>query len=198
MQVSGAWVPEILLTYRDFKLLRFAQLILFGTKRPSRLARKRRPALRKPRTVICDPALTLMWLELANTYFPDRTDLSNYKVRWSTRRQKRVLGSCNMTKRIVSVARELNTPEHHHWLEPLLYHEMCHAVLERSVSKRGRKILWHGPEFKALEARHPGIPALDFWIKSGGWRSAVLSARAKSSWEVRRAVIKSTSMMEVK
>ena len=125
-------------------------------------------------------------------YFPDRPDLHNYIVRWSNRRQKRVLGSCNMNRRIVTVAKELNVAECQKWLEPLLYHEMCHAVLERSVSRRGRKMRWHGPEFKALELRHPGIIHLDAWIRGGGWKHAVQSNRASAVWAKRRSNSKPT------
>ena len=174
--------------------MRLVQLVLFGPKRRLARGNKKRPArarhARRAPILISDPMLTSKWAELVALYFPQRTDLHSYVVRWSTRRQKRVLGSCNITKRVISVARELNWPEHHIWLEPLLYHEMCHAVLERSVSRRGRKVLWHGPEFKALERQHPGICAMDAWIKGGGWRSAVLSSRARMHWEARRATRK--------
>jgi hypothetical protein len=181
-------------------LLRLVQLVLFGSKRrgpKKRAAHNIVRRTRRPNIVISDPHLTALWVSLGTKYFPEKSELSSYAVRWSTRRQKRVLGSCNMTKKIISIARELKSPEHHIWLEALLYHEMCHAVLERSVSRRGRKILWHGPEFKSLEARHPGIEALDHWIKSGGWKSAVLSNRARTHWENRRSIRKASSALEV-
>jgi hypothetical protein len=179
-------------------LLRLVQLVLFGSNRRKKKARAKSRRPRRAPILISDPMLTSIWGSLAASYFPDRTDLLSYVVRWSTRRQKRVLGSCNITKRVISVARELNAAEHHVWLEPLLYHEMCHAVLERSVSRRGRKILWHGPEFKALERQHPGIGAMDAWIKGGGWRSAVLSSRARMHWEARRATRKASLAVEAK
>lgn len=85
------------------------------------------------------------------------------------------------------VARELDAPQHARWLPPLLYHELCHAVLGPDVARKQGKRCWHGKEFRALERRHPEIPALDRWIKEGGWRSAVLSARARAAAAKRRS-----------
>lgn len=123
--------------------------------------------------------LTTLWHSVAETHFPDAKHLSSYTIGWSTRRQKRTLASCCIERQMVRVARELNYPELHCWLEPLIYHEMCHAVLGHTVPIRNRKRCWHGPEFKQLERRHPGIAQLDNWIKSGGWAKAVRSDRAR-------------------
>jgi hypothetical protein len=129
-----------------------------------------------------DPFLTAMWVRIRQIYFPERTDIDGYTISWSTRRQKRTLASCNMTKRRVVVARELRYSEYIVWLDPLLYHEMCHAFFGEDVQKHRRKRLWHGPEFRSLERRHPAIPALDAWIKSGGWLQAIRRERARSRW----------------
>ena len=64
-------------------------------------------------------------------------------------------------------------------LEALLYHELCHAVLGPLPVVRGRRAV-HGREFRALERRHPAIPALDAWIKQGGWRTAVRRAKQQA------------------
>ncbi|MBX7138817.1 MAG: SprT-like domain-containing protein [Oligoflexia bacterium] len=120
-------------------------------------------------------------------YFPELPQLRDYTVRWSRRRQKRVLATCNISRLIVSVAKELSYPDRIEWLEPLLYHEMCHAVLKpQSLRHRGRT-RWHGPEFRALERRHPKIAELDRWIAEGGWRAAVRQARARQSVQRRTA-----------
>ena len=151
----------------------------------SRLFRSSKP--RTPRRLQADAAeLLQIWKALRLTYFPERSDLDSYLVCWSTRAQRRTLASCSFRKKKVIVAKELNYPDHKRWLAPLLYHEMCHAVLgetARSASGRGD---WHGSAFKALEKRQPEIQSLDHWIKSGGWRSAVLSDRAKSAWAKKR------------
>ena len=151
----------------------------------SRLFRRAKP--RAPRVAPADSSeLLQIWKSLRVNYFPERTELDDYSIRWSSRPQRRTLASCSFGRRKVIVAKELNYPNHKRWLAPLLYHEMCHAVLgetARSASGRGD---WHGSAFKALEKRHPEIPALDHWIKSGGWRSAVLSDRAKSAWAKKR------------
>lgn len=149
-------------------------------------ARRRPIALRAdPPCVVSDSELWTIWLFIRNTYFPERPDLDHYTVIWSTRRQKRVLACCDMNKRVVRVANELRSEEHTCWLEPLLFHEMCHAVLGANVSRsRGRR-MWHGREFRALERRHPGIAALDRWIKSGGWSQAVRSARSRAAYRRR-------------
>jgi hypothetical protein len=58
---------------------------------------------------------------------------------------------------------------------------MCHAALGKGVERKNGKRLWHGPEFRALEARHPKSAELDGWIKSGGWRRAVRSDRSRNT-----------------
>ena len=58
------------------------------------------------------------------------------------------------------------------YLEPLLYHEMCHAALGEPEIVKGKRIM-HGSDFKALEKKHPEITQLNSWIKSGGWNKAV-------------------------
>lgn len=114
--------------------------------------------------------LKSIWRETRQRWFPSRPDLDSYQMRWSARKQKRTLASCNLHDRRVVVARELNYPEYFCWLEPLLYHEMCHAFLESR---------FHDKRFYAVERRHPGIRAFDAWINAGGWARAVRSDRAK-------------------
>lgn len=134
---------------------------------------------------ISEHELKALWIGLRRHFFPDREDLDTYSVYWSTTAQKRTLASCNIERRAIRVARELNYSQHKQWLSPLLYHELCHAYLGFSVySKEGRSS-WHGPEFKKLEKRHPGIQRLDSWIKSGGWARAVRSDRAKRAFKRR-------------
>lgn len=146
--------------------------------------RKRRP--RRPTVRISDGFLHRLWIDLRINYFPDRTDLDDYVVTWSTRRQRRVLASCNIRRRQVVVAQELYQPSASQWIAPVLYHELCHAVLGESiVTPEGRR-LWHGAQFRALEARHPDIPSMNAWIASGGWALAVRSHRAKAAWAQRR------------
>lgn len=128
-----------------------------------------------------DSRLWGAWQKLVQSRFPERVDLLNYSVHWSKRRQRRTLASCCVAKRRVVVARELNRPEHYQWIEALLYHEMCHAVLGDSVGRIGGKRAWHGPQFKHLERLHEGIPALNRWIKEGGWARAVRSDRGRAS-----------------
>ena len=130
--------------------------------------------------------LKSLWIYLRKRYFPQRPDLDNYRVEWSNRRQKRTLASCNFEDRIVRVAKEMDHPKFHIWIEPLLYHEMCHAVLGNEVEQTSKGYAWHGKEFRALERRHPGTRSLDRWIESGGWLSAVLSARARAAHERRK------------
>lgn len=134
-----------------------------------------------------DPQLARIWESLIVEYFPHEPRLRDYRVIWSKRRQLRTLASCNIDSLRVRVAQELDHPRHHCWLAPLLYHEMCHAVLGDSVRQKGEKARWHGPEFRALEKRHPEIPELDQWIRSGGWSSAVRSHRAREAHAKRRA-----------
>ena len=110
------------------------------------------------------------WTALRREYFPERTDLDNYSVRWSNRRQKRTLGSCNVERKRIVIAHAFHQQEMKIYLRPLLYHEMCHAALGKPEVINGRRSI-HNREFKLLERRHPGIKALDAWIRSGGWRT---------------------------
>lgn len=145
-----------------------------------------RPRTPKPAACLSEKILENLWNSLQCEYFPDRTDLLVYTIEWSSRRQKRTLASCNVKRKKVLVARELDDTRFSVWLAPLLYHEMCHAVLgDEMMSIQGRRP-WHGREFRALERRHPLIPELDRWIRSGGWLSAVRSSRARRRYEVTR------------
>jgi len=163
------------------RIIRQLELIL-GTRRVSHGPR-RRPS----RTFLSDPFLHQVWTELRKEYYPERPDLDSYVVAWSARNQKRVLASCNIRRHRVVVAKELFEPSAVRWIAPVLYHELCHAVLgEEVISASGRR-LWHGVEFRALEARHPDIPALNLWIRSGGWAMAVRSHRSRMAWNNRKA-----------
>lgn len=153
-----------------------------GQRQPRALSRRKSGIKRAASQA---PELTLLWNQLANQYFPAQPEILEYRISWSTRKQKRTLASCNIRQLRVVVARELNREEHRRWLPALLYHEMCHAAIGMGVQRNGRKRLWHGAQFRSLELRHPEIPALDAWIKSGGWRQAVRSARARSAAETR-------------
>lgn len=137
--------------------------------------------------------LKIIWDKLNDDYFPEY-NLHNYRLEWSSRRQKRTLASCNVKKRVVRVASELNYYEHHKWLSPLLYHEMCHAVMaEGLIDENGHlkhKIRWHGKDFKALERAHPLYYDFNFWIKHGGWSKAIRSARTKEWWKNVKKVFK--------
>ena len=166
----------------------FFQLMLFNfvTPRSKRRVRVHRPPL--PRRSSSDEALKSLWDELVKRYYPERFDLFDYTLVWSRRNQKRTLASCNVRRRRVVVARELDCEEHAVWLEPLIYHELCHAVIGRDVASKGGRRAWHGKQFKEIERKHPGIPQLDQWIKSGGWRGAVRSARARTAASKRRGV----------
>lgn len=152
-----------------------------------RLQPKPGPASRKRGK--SDPFLFQVWLNTRKAYFPNRPDLDEYVVCWSSRSQLRTLASCSIERRRVVVARELNNEQVFKWLEPLLYHEMCHAYLGMEVSKSGNKFQWHGKEFKALEKRHPMIRPFDAWVKDGGWSSAIRSDRAKRAHAIRKAEI---------
>ncbi len=127
-----------------------------------------------------DPLLYSAWVRLRQQYFPTRPDIDEYQVVWSARRQRRTLASCTLERRKVRVARELNCPDFACWLEPLLYHEMCHAYL--GLMPGG----CHGPAFKALERRHPSVQALNSWIKSGGWLTAVRQDRGRRAHAARQ------------
>ncbi len=126
-----------------------------------------------------------LWTKLLAQYFPDRQDLSDYSIRWVDRSQRRTLASCSVTRRRVHVAAALNCSRCEPILEPLIYHEMCHAVLGKPIEVDGRRV-WHGREFKALERRHPGIPELDAWIRAGHWMSAVRTHKSRKTRQARR------------
>jgi predicted SprT family Zn-dependent metalloprotease len=164
---------------------KYIQLNLFDWFLKSELpefarAKKRKQGLRAP-IVVEEPSRGLQerWQQLAAIWFPQNQELLAYRVYWSKRSQKRTLASCNIDRQKVIVARELNYPNLETWLEPLLYHEMCHAVLGRSIYKKYGRSPWHGKEFRELEARHPEIASLNQWIKTRGWERAVRSDRAK-------------------
>ncbi|MGA1192680.1 MAG: SprT-like domain-containing protein [Bdellovibrionota bacterium] len=163
------------------------------TKSSKHLHEKKRPRTtpagrnHKSSLIKSDPHLARIWESLIVEYFPNEPRLREYRVIWSKRRQLRTLASCNIDSLRVRVAQELDHPSYHCWLAPLLYHEMCHAVLGDSVRQKGEKARWHGPEFRALEKRHSEIPGLDQWIRSGGWSSAVRSHRAREAHAKRRA-----------
>lgn len=150
-----------------------------GTRRRTKLGQE--VARRKSRRPSSDQELQRIWDLVALEYFPDVVHLKDYAIYWSNRRQIRTLASCNIDKKAVRVAREMSSEHACRWLPALLYHEMCHAVLGDSVRRKGAKTAWHGPEFRALEKRHPEIEALDAWIKAGGWARAVRSHRAKEA-----------------
>ncbi len=156
-------------------LIRFYTSFL---KLPYRSLKKPYVKPKKPRikhaNKISDPRLLAIWVDLANRFFSAQSDLLNYKICWSNRKQKRVLGSCSIERQTVTIASAMNSERAEPHLEALLYHEMCHAVVGIKRSASGRRII-HGKAFHELESRHPGIKLLDIWIKNGGWSSAVRS-----------------------
>lgn len=160
------------------------QLSLFNIFKKSPPPLKKKRLARKTR--VDDQKLKLIWLSLCRQYFPLNSKLEAYNVYWSKRPQLRTLATCHYETNKVIVARELNYPEHDSWLEPLLYHEMCHAVLGGIKHEGSTKYSWHGKEFRELEAKHPKIKALDHWMKSGGWAKAVRSDRSKRAWAARK------------
>lgn len=165
-------------------IMQLLQLLLFGrVPRAKRRAHRRRSDVPPAPS---DPQLEVLWLALRQRYFPDRPEIDHYRVVWSGRSQKRVLATCFPTKRLVKVARELREPLYDEWLEPLLYHEMCHAYLGKVANANGRR-MWHGPEFRALEARHPGTARLNRWMNNGGWAGAVRRDRARRAALARHA-----------
>lgn len=118
----------------------------------------------KPTTkTVSDLELQKIWNKLSQDYFPTHLVLNNYKINWSTRAQKRTLASCNIQYQRVVVARELNYEHYKKWLEPLIYHEMCHAVIGFNVKKTRNRRSWHGAEFKHLERQHPLMAEFDLW-----------------------------------
>lgn len=129
-----------------------------------------------------------IWSRLARTFFPDHPEIPLFRIRWSARSQRNCLGSCNVEARTVNIAKVLDNPEYYRLLEPLIYHEMCHAALGKPRVVNGRRQM-HGRDFKALERRHPGIAELDRWIASGGWHAAVRKARRASGAQHRRSTL---------
>lgn len=119
-----------------------------------------------------------IWERLVNSFFPS-FNILDYKMLWSGRPQKRTLASCNIRHRRVKVARELQDPEFSKWLEPLLYHEMCHAIINE-IYKPG-EVGAHGSEFKALERIHPLIKDFNLWLRAGGWARAIRKDRGRRS-----------------
>ena len=162
------------------RIIRVLQSLLHT--QPRRATRTRRST---PLRRTSDAFLHSVWKQLRTEFFPERADLDDYAIYWSPRPQKRVLASCNIRRRRVVVARELFEPAACRWISPVVYHEMGHAVLGETVTTASGRRLWHGREFRALEALHPDIPALNLWITSGGWAMAVRSYRAKMSWKKR-------------
>ncbi len=133
-----------------------------------------------------DEFLLTVWRNLRQEFFPNRSDVDDYIVTWSSRPQKRVLASCNIRRRRIVVAQELFEPAASRWIAPVLYHEMCHAVIGEGVhlSQSGKR-QWHGRQFRQLEAQHPDIEAMNAWIATGGWAMAVRSHRARQAWRMR-------------
>jgi hypothetical protein len=164
----------------SMRLIKAIQSLLHPQPRRA-LRRRGKVATRKA----SDPFLLTVWRQLRAEFFPDRADLDDYSIYWSSRPQKRVLASCNIRRRRVVVARELFESAACQWISPVVFHEMCHAVLGESVTSASGRRSWHGREFRALEALHPDIPALNMWITSGGWSMAVRSYRAKMAWKKR-------------
>lgn len=155
-------------------------------KQNSSFSKKKRTKIdietRTKKTVLQqDQFLTQILINLQSQFFPDHTDLLNYRISWSTRRQKRTLASCNIRSKKINVAKELNHPDHTKWLEPLIYHEMCHAVIGKD--KNSGRNCWHGRAFRELETQHPLMKEFNIWVKSGGWRKAVMSERTRSWWK---------------
>ena len=152
------------------------------------LFRKTSPRVNLDFQTESDSLLYPIWCDLQEEYFPSLRRIQDYRLEWSKRNQLRTLATCHIDKKKVIVARELNTTECQCWLPPLLYHEMCHAVIGRKLSRDRRKHIWHGPEFRALEAAHPEMAAFNAWVKDGGWQKAIRSHRARQAHQRRRSV----------
>ena len=116
--------------------------------------------------------LRQMWISIRQHYFPAQPELDTYSLSWSYRNHRCTLASCNVDRRRILVAHLMRYPEAISFLEPLLFHEMCHAALGKP-KRRGRRRILHGREFRALERQHPRIVELDGWIKAGGWHRLV-------------------------
>jgi hypothetical protein len=162
--------------------LRTAQkLFSLTTHQPVKRRKRATTPSRKHVPRKSDPQLVSLWQDLQKSYFPERTDLLDYTVSWSTRRQKRVLASVHIRRKIVSVAQELRREDTKQWLPAILYHEMCHAFLGEEVPREGGKRAWHGSAFKALVAKHPETEPMERWMRSGGWHHVVRSERARAA-----------------
>jgi hypothetical protein len=162
--------------------MRIIRQIELFFNRPAPKPRARRHVARS------DEFLFGVWVNLRQEFFPECAELDSYVVAWASRPQKRVLASCNITARRVNVARELFEPAASRWIAPVLYHEMCHAAIGMAVqTSTSGKRMWHGTEFRRLEALHPDIPAMNAWIQSGGWAMAVRSYRSRRAWQTRVA-----------
>ena len=148
---------------------------LFEEHTPEKLSVKRSMPSRTEKS--SNSYLECIWLHLRQEWFPHRPDLDQYQVSWSKRPQLRTLASCCIDSKRISVARELSNENCRQWLEPLLYHEMCHAYLNTTD---------HSKIFKEIENRHPLIIFFDNWIDSGGWDTAIRSDRAKRSYQLRQ------------
>ncbi len=158
----------------------------FSIRRQLTLLFSRPARPKRVRVYSSDEFLHTVWRSLRAEFFPELPDLDTYTVTWAHRPQKRVLASCNIRARRVMVARELFEPAASCWISPVLYHEMCHAAIgERVERSRSGKRLWHGSEFRRLEARHPDIAAMNAWIQTGGWAMAVRSYRSRRAWQTR-------------
>lgn len=144
------------------------------------LFRKKRTRITEPFDTSIQEDLKDIWLRLRHEYFPEQTEIDNYDVKWSDRNQKSLLASCNIAKAKVKVAKALDHYSCKEIIEPLLFHEMCHAALGEPKVVRGRRIM-HGRDFKALERKHPKIPLLNAWIRDGFWDKAVRRYRRQKS-----------------
>lgn len=169
-------------------LLPFQQLLpLFGTSnsRESQTVPVNTKTRRAKAHEEAAPDLMPLWQSIRQRHFPERIDLDQYRVFWARKVQKFVLASCNVRRRRVQVAPTFQAQECAPYLEALLYHEMCHAILGEPVKRRGRRVI-HGKQFRELEHAHPGVAELDHWIKEGGWRAAVRRDRARRAQRLRR------------
>lgn len=162
----------------------FAKLFGFS-QNPVKRDLPDRPTKTGPRANRSDALLKGIWLDVRREWFPRNPELDSYSVRWSVRGQKRTLASCYIERKQVNVARELNCDAYLEWLDPLLYHEMCHAYLGDCAVGRKDIAHRHGREFKALERRHPKTRAFNTWLRAGGWQTAVRSDRAKRAYAKR-------------
>lgn len=152
---------------------------IFRKKR--KRTRVARPGARRLPNPDSDPDLKAVWLRLREMYFPERQDIDDYCITWGRRAaQKNTLASCNVGRRKVNVARQLAMPGISKWLDAVIYHEMCHAIIGTEVERKKGKRKWHGREFKSLEHRHPDIPDLNLWLKSGGWHRTTAKRKSRS------------------